>query len=148
MIKKYPFGLMLLVVHATIVSNFTALIFKAAALSTCQYLAAEAYSPVPCELDTPGSPTSSTNNKSPRSRKSSLKEKKSRSNVSNPVVVKFVEMGFPQSHVEYAVKELKVEKPRPEMVVAWLLDHPEVFHILTVHYSSFSIKYCPKRVYY
>jgi hypothetical protein len=36
-------------------------------------------------------------------------------------------MGFPQGHVEYAVKELKVENPRPEMVVAWLLDHPEVF---------------------
>ena len=70
-----------------------------------------------------------------------MKDKKSRANVSNPVVVKCVEMGFPQSHVEYAVKELKVEKPRPEMVVAWLLDHPEVFRIfiLTLNICRFRL---------
>jgi hypothetical protein len=105
------------------------LLFQAAALSTCQYLAAEAYSPLPCDVDINASPTNSANNKSesPKSSKSPSKRNKSQSKVSDPVVVKCVEMGFPQGHVEYAVKELKVENPRPEMVVAWLLDHPEVF---------------------
>lgn len=99
--------------------------FQAAALSICQYLAAEAYSSIPCDVD---SLTASSSNKkeSPRSCKYTLKRKKSLSKLSNPLIAKCVEMGFPQGHVEYAVKELKLETPRPEMVVAWLLDHPEV----------------------
>lgn len=74
----------------------------------------------------------------PRSSNSPLKRKKSLTKVTNPLLTKCVEMGFPQSHVEYALKELKVENPRPEVVVAWLLDHPEV---LTFNSSPFfSIK--------
>jgi hypothetical protein len=118
------------------------LIFQAAALSTCQYLAAEAYIPVPCDIDTTGSPTSNINNKSesPKSSKCPGKRTKSLSKVSHPVVAKCIEMGFPQGHVEYAVKELKVENPRPEMVVAWLLDHPEVFEkeYPCIHWKFFS----------
>lgn len=96
-------------------------------MSTCQYLAAEAYSPVPPEGDgkQESSPTAKSNC---RSDKSPHKKKKSPTTVvvENPVVAKCVEMGFLQSHVKYAMKELKMEVPRPEMVVAWLLDHPEV----------------------
>ena len=99
--------------------------FQAAALSTCLYLAAEAYSPVPPERD--GKQESSPAAKSNcRSEKSPHKKKKATAVVENPVVEKCVEMGFLQSHVKYAMKELKMEIPRPEMVVAWLLDHPEV----------------------
>ena len=90
-------------------------------------MAAEAYNPVVCDIDTTVNTTSSNNSRSetPKSSKAPLKRKKS-PKLSNPVVAKCVEMGFSQGHVEYAVKELKVENPRPEMVVAWLLDHPEV----------------------
>lgn len=55
-----------------------------------------------------------------------MKGRRSLSKVLDPVIAKCVEMGFPQGHVEYAVKQLQVDDPRPEMVVAWLLDHPEV----------------------
>jgi uncharacterized UBP type Zn finger protein len=42
-----------------------------------------------------------------------------------PKVQQLIDMGFPRPHVEYALKELREEDdPRPELVVAWLLDHP------------------------
>jgi len=36
-------------------------------------------------------------------------------------------MGFPRSRAEYALKELaEEEEPRAELVVAWLIDHPDI----------------------
>ena len=38
-----------------------------------------------------------------------------------------VEMGFSRSRAEYALKELAdEEEPRAELVVAWLIDHPDI----------------------
>ena len=36
-------------------------------------------------------------------------------------------MGFSRSRAEYALKELAdEEEPRAELVVAWLIDHPDI----------------------
>ena len=38
-----------------------------------------------------------------------------------------VEMGFSRNRAEYALKELAdEEEPRAELVVAWLIDHPDI----------------------
>ena len=48
--------------------------------------------------------------------------------VPSPMVQQMVEMGFQRSRVEFALKELgeDSEDPRAELIVAWLLDHPDV----------------------
>lgn len=44
-----------------------------------------------------------------------------------PLVQQLVEMGFSRSRAEYALKELAdEEEPRAEVVVTWLIDHPDI----------------------
>ena len=44
-----------------------------------------------------------------------------------PLVQQLVEMGFSRRRAEYALKELAdEEEPRAELVVAWLIDHPDI----------------------
>ncbi|XP_068720941.1 E3 ubiquitin-protein ligase HERC2-like [Montipora capricornis] len=111
---------------------------EAAALAACQFLANEASRPA--ELPTPVVPeTSLEKERAPpqssirRSSKSKLmQKKKARTRKPTPsppppLVQQLVEMGFSRSRAEYALKELADEEvPRAELVVAWLIDHPDV----------------------
>ena len=111
---------------------------QAAALAACQFLANEASRPA--ELPTPVvSEASLEKERAPpqssirRSSKSKLmQKKKARTRKPTPpppppLVQQLVEMGFSRSRAEYALKELADEEvPRAELVVAWLIDHPDV----------------------
>lgn len=44
---------------------------------------------------------------------------------SNPMLKLLVEMGFPVTYIEHAMKELG-EGARPEQLVSWLLQHPDL----------------------
>ncbi|XP_048589232.1 E3 ubiquitin-protein ligase HERC2 isoform X2 [Nematostella vectensis] len=110
---------------------------EAAALATCQFLATEATKPDEHPISPPPEPEPpNDSNQAPLSVKPQPKQpklskkvrvKKQGSSPVTPAVQQLIEMGFPRQHVEYALKELREEEdPRPELVVAWLLDHPEV----------------------
>lgn len=112
-------------------------------MATCQFLATEANQqddPLPGidSQDQPG-PSSLSGQNTQLSKQSSKqqqksqakKHKKTRAKKSKPPielkVKQLVEMGFPRHLVEHALKELHEEEdPRTELVVAWLLDHPEL----------------------
>ena len=112
---------------------------QAAALAACQFLANEASRPA--EPPTPvvsetgpeqerRPPQSSTSRKTSKSKH--LQKKKARTRKPTPpppppLVQQLVEMGFSRSRAEYALKELAdEEEPRAELVVAWLIDHPDI----------------------
>lgn len=75
-------------------------------------------------------PQSSTSRKTSKSKH--LQKKKARTRKPTPpppppLVQQLVEMGFSRSRAEYALKELAdEEEPRAELVVAWLIDHPDI----------------------
>lgn len=75
-------------------------------------------------------PQSSTSRKTSKSKH--LQKKKARTRKPTPpppppLVQQLVEMGFARSRAEYALKELAdEEEPRAELVVAWLIDHPDI----------------------
>ena len=115
------------------------LVNQAAALAACQFLANEASRP--SEPPTPvvsetgpeqerPPPQSSTSRKTSKSKH--LQKKKARTRKPTPpppppLVQQLVEMGFSRSRAEYALKELAdEEEPRAELVVAWLIDHPDI----------------------
>lgn len=124
-------------------SNFVASLFqKAAALAACQFLANEASRPA--EPPTPVAPENGhgpeqerpqpqTSSKKP-SKSKHLQKKKARTRrptppplPTPPLIQQLVEMGFARSRAEYALKELAdEEEPRAELVVAWLIDHPDI----------------------
>lgn len=115
---------------------------QAAALATCQFLANEASRPA--EPPTPAVPENghgpeqakphpqSTTKKPSKSKH--LQKKKARTRrptppplPTPPLIQQLVEMGFSRSRAEYALKELaEEEEPRAELVVAWLIDHPDI----------------------
>lgn len=116
--------------------------FQAAALAACQFLTNEASRPA--EPPTPATiervdrpeqekPQPQTTSKKPPKTKH-LQKKKTRTRrptpppmPAPPLVQQLVEMGFPRSRTEYALKELgDEEEPRAELVVAWLIDHPDI----------------------
>lgn len=110
-------------------------------MATCQFLATEASRP---EESTPPPPSPEERSDSPSVAQPTVASKKHPKQHSKhqkgqkkiqikkrkpapvePKVQQLIEMGFPRPHVEYALKELREEEdPRPELVVAWLLDHP------------------------
>ena len=111
--------------------------FQAAALATCQFLATESSRPTkppspPAPEPRPEVP--STNDGAPeKPQKIHKHRKKPRVRkltppAPPPLVQQLVEMGFTRQHVERALKELaeEVDPRRAEMVVAWLLDHPDM----------------------
>lgn len=111
---------------------------QAAALAACQFLANEASRlaepPTPAvpengsEVERP--PPQSSSRKTPKSKH--LQKKKARMRKPTPpppppLVQQLVEMGFSRLRAEYALKELAdEEEPRAELVVAWLIDHPDI----------------------
>lgn len=112
---------------------------QAAALAACQFLANEASRPseppTPVVSETGAEqerppPQSSTSRKTSKSKH--LQKKKARTRKPTPpppppLVQQLVEMGFSRSRAEYALKELAdEEEPRAELVVAWLIDHPDI----------------------
>ena len=115
---------------------------QAAALAACQFLANEANRPA--ELPTSAVPENGhgpeqekphpqSSSKKP-SKSKHLQKKKARTRrptppplPTPPLIQQLVEMGFSRSRAEYALKELaEEEEPRAELVVAWLIDHPDI----------------------
>ena len=115
---------------------------QAAALAACQFLANEASRPA--EPPTPAvpenghrpeqeKPNPQSSSKKP-SKSKHLQKKKARTRrptppplPTPPLIQQLVEMGFSRSRAEYALKELaEEEEPRAELVVAWLIDHPDI----------------------
>ena len=127
-------------------ANLSSGLPQAAALATCQFLAAETSRPPPVTVEeatiqrqlssSESVPQKSKVKKSKGSKPSGTDGKKKKLNkqksprasttILSPLVQALVEMGFPQANVEYALKELDEDSPRPELVVAWLLEHPDV----------------------
>lgn len=81
-------------------------------------------------LDQERAPPQSTAKKTSKSKH--LQKKKARARKPTPpppppLVQQLVEMGFSRSRAEYALKQLAdEEEPRAELVVAWLIDHPDI----------------------
>lgn len=133
-----------MVLHVRNYVKFCALLLcnQAAALAACQFLANEASRPA--EPPTPAVPENdhgpeqeklrpqSTSKKPSKSKH--LQKKKARTRrptppplPTPPLIQQLVEMGFSRSRAEYALKELaEEEEPRAELVVAWLIDHPDI----------------------
>lgn len=117
-------------------------------MSTCQFLAREASRPADQSVSTQPESSSSLetipseskvvvdrprpqrqqSRHSKKSKSSGEKRRNPASSVPSPMVQQMVEMGFQRSRVEYALKELgeESEEPRAELIVSWLLDHPDV----------------------
>lgn len=115
------------------------LVNQAAALAACQFLANEtsrpSEPPTPVVSETgpeqerppPQSSTSRKTSKSKHLQKKKARTRKPTPPPPPPLVQQLVEMGFSRSRAEYALKELAdEEEPRAELVVAWLIDHPDI----------------------
>lgn len=111
---------------------------QAAALAACQFLANEASRPAEPPISVAPEagpeqekppPQSSTRKiaKSKHLQKKKARTRKPTPPPPPPLVQQLVEMGFSRSRAEYALKELAdEEEPRAELVVAWLIDHPDI----------------------
>ena len=104
--------------------------FQTAALTLIEYLLATKY---------PHKENKATLKKSEKHLKPPKRTRRRRNSstrLPNPplVVQQIVEMGFSRYAVEKALKEMGDESIRPEMIVTWLFDHPEVTvsHVLFV----------------
>ncbi|XP_021378315.1 E3 ubiquitin-protein ligase HERC2-like isoform X2 [Mizuhopecten yessoensis] len=122
---------------------FTREELEAAALAVCQYLTAaslldldetdssdsesEHEASVPYKTQTSANTTSSRTTKTKKSKASSQQPPPT------AVVTQIMEMGFQRKHVEMAIKSMaggsllaEGDNPRPEALVNWLIEHPEV----------------------
>ncbi|XP_048524463.1 E3 ubiquitin-protein ligase HERC2 [Dendroctonus ponderosae] len=116
-----------------------------AALNLSQYLAAEGNFEIPCGInnDKPvtgsvcikptmseiATPNSECSIKSVMSEKTSKRMELDDEPVVHPIVHQIVEMGFTKKAVEFAIKSLAIAPENlvsPEVVISWLLEHPEV----------------------
>lgn len=128
---------------ATVLNFFLLyLCYQAAALAACQFLANEASRPAEPPTQAVPETGHGSEQEKPRPQSSSkkpskskhLQKKKARTRrptppplTTSPLIQQLVEMGFPRSRAEYALKELaEEEEPRAELVVAWLIDHPDI----------------------